>query len=292
MIKSMTGFGLAAHEDQNYTVQVEVRTLNSKFLDLNLRASKQFSDKETEVKSAVSGILERGKVSVSIELDYKKEDDLPIVIQEELFRKYYEKYIEMAQEVNSSTTDIYKLAIQSPGVSTINVEKSDNVAAWKIILPVLDKALRDCDDFRAKEGAVLMGKFLESLSIITENLDKIKELVPVRKNKLIEKIRGNFSEWVKDQDFDKNRFEQELIYYFEKLDISEEIVRLEAHLKLFEGILQSNKSEGKKMGFVSQEVGREINTIGSKANDASIQHHVINMKDELEKIKEQALNIL
>jgi uncharacterized protein (TIGR00255 family) len=292
MIKSMTGFGLAAYEDHNYTVQVEVRTLNSKFLDLNLRAAKQFSDKETEVKSVVSGILERGKVNVSIEIGYKKEDDLPIVIQEELFRKYYAKYAEMAREVNSSTADIYKLAIQSPGVSTVNLEKSDNQAVWKIILPVLEEALRDCDGFREKEGAVLMGKFLENLSTITENLDQIKDLVPIRKKKLIEKIRGNFSEWVKDQDFDKNRFEQELIYYFEKLDISEEIVRLDAHLKLFEGILQSNKSEGKKMGFVSQEIGREINTIGSKANDASIQHHVITMKDELEKIKEQALNIL
>ncbi|EPR67946.1 DUF1732 domain-containing protein [Cyclobacterium qasimii] len=137
-----------------------------------------------------------------------------------------------------------------------------------------------------------MEKFQESLSVITESLNSINTLVPVRKNRLIEKIRDNFSEWVKDQDFDKNRFEQELIYYFEKLDITEEVVRLEAHLNLFAEVLRSNKSEGKKMGFVSQEMGREINTIGSKANDSSIQHHVINMKDELEKIKEQALNII
>jgi len=288
----MTGFGLAIYEDSNYTVQVEVKTLNSKFLDFTFRAPKQFSEKETEVKNIVSGILERGKVNVSIDFSSKKEDDLPIVIQEELFQRYYEKYAGMAEMVKGSTTDIFKLALQSPGVSTVNVEKSDYNEAWKIISPVLDEALKDCDQFRINEGAVLMEKFQESLSIITESLDSIKALVPVRKNRLIEKIRNNFSEWVKDQDFDKNRFEQELIYYFEKLDITEEVVRLEAHLKLFADVLLSNKSEGKKMGFVSQEMGREINTIGSKANDSSIQHHVINMKDELEKIKEQALNII
>jgi len=288
----MTGFGLAVYEDSNYTVQVEVKTLNSKFLDFNFRAPKQFSEKETEVKNIVSGILERGKVNVSIDFSSKKEDDLPIVIQEELFQRYYEKYAGMAEMVKGSTTDIFKLALQSPGVSTVNVEKSNYNEAWKIISPVLDEALKDCDQFRINEGAVLMEKFQESLSIITESLNSIKALVPVRKNRLIEKIRDNFSEWVKDQDFDKNRFEQELIYYFEKLDITEEVVRLEAHLKLFADVLLSIKSEGKKMGFVSQEMGREINTIGSKANDSSIQHHVINMKDELEKIKEQALNII
>ena len=288
----MTGFGLAVYEDSNYTVQVEVKTLNSKFLDFNFRAPKQFSEKETEVKNIVSGILERGKVNVSIDFSSKKEDDLPIVIQEELFQRYYEKYAGMAEMVKGSTTDVFKLALQSPGVSTVNVEKSNYNEAWKIISPVLDEALKDCDQFRINEGAVLMEKFQESLSIITESLNSIKALVPVRKNRLIEKIRDNFSEWVKDQDFDKNRFEQELIYYFEKLDITEEVVRLEAHLKLFADVLLSIKSEGKKMGFVSQEMGREINTIGSKANDSSIQHHVINMKDELEKIKEQALNII
>jgi len=292
MIKSMTGFGLAVYEDDNYTVQVEVKTLNSKFLDLNFRASKQFSEKETEVKSAVSGILERGKVNVSIEFNSKKEDDLPIVIQEVLFQKYFQKYSEMAAMVNGTTDDVFKLALQSPGVSTVNVEKTDYNEGWKVILPVLNEALKDCDQFRINEGAVLMEKFQDSLNIITDNLHSIKALVPVRKNRLIEKIRNNFSEWVKDQDFDKNRFEQELIYYFEKLDITEEIVRLEAHLNLFAEVLKSQKSEGKKMGFVSQEMGREINTIGSKANDSSIQHHVINMKDELEKIKEQALNII
>ncbi|NHE55849.1 YicC/YloC family endoribonuclease [Cyclobacterium plantarum] len=292
MIKSMTGFGLAAFEDQDYSIQVEVKTLNSKFLDLSFRSPKQFSDKETEVKTLVTGVLERGKVNVSVDFISKKEDELPIVIQEELFEKYVRKYSDMAKSVRIETPELFKLALQSPNVILSNTEKSDSIASWEKVKEVLENALQDCDDFRRKEGDVLMRKFRESLHLIEGSLEHIQELVPKRKERLVNKIKNNFSDWVKEQAFDENRFEQELIYYFEKLDISEEIVRLDAHLKLFAAVLDSDRSEGKKMGFVSQEMGREINTIGSKANDAAIQHHVINMKDELEKIKEQALNIL
>lgn len=292
MIKSMTGFGLAAFEDQNYSIQIEIKTLNSKFLDLSFRSPRQFSDKETEVKTLVASILERGKVNISVEFVSKKEEELPIVIQEDLFERYFLKYSEMAAAVGTQSPDLFKLALQSPNVILSNTEKSGSKEAWTKLTEVLVQALEDCDQSRIREGRVLMEKFTENLSIIQNSLDRIKDLIPVRKERLRMKIKNNFSEWVKEQEFDANRFEQELIYYFEKLDISEEIVRLEAHLKLFAEVLESGRSEGKKMGFVSQELGREINTIGSKANDATIQHQVINMKDELEKIKEQALNIL
>ncbi len=288
----MTGFGLATYEDQDYSIQVEIKTLNSKFLDLSFRSPKQFSDKETEVKTLVSAVLERGKVNVTVDFISKKEDDLPIVIQDELFEKYFQKYAEMANSVGVDTPELFKLALQSPNVILSNNEKSDSKASWEKVREVLLNALEDCDDFRKKEGEVLMRKFRESLNLIEVSLEHIQDLVPKRKERLMSKIKNNFSEWVKEQAFDENRFEQELIYYLEKLDISEEIVRLDTHLKLFATVLDSSRSEGKKMGFVSQEMGREINTIGSKANDAAIQHHVINMKDELEKIKEQALNIL
>ncbi|MDN3688303.1 YicC/YloC family endoribonuclease [Cyclobacterium jeungdonense] len=292
MIKSMTGFGLAAFEDQNYSIQIEIKALNSKFLDLSFRSPKQFSDKENEVKTLVSAALERGKVNISIEFVSKLDDELPIVIQEDLFQRYFQKYAEMAASVETNTPELFKLALQSPHVILSNSDKSDSAEAWEKVKEVLIQALEECDISRIREGAVLMEKFSESLDLIQRGLDSIKELAPIRKERLKNKIKNNFSDWVKEQDFDANRFEQELIYYFEKLDISEEIVRLEAHLKLFSQVLNSNRSEGKKMGFVSQELGREINTIGSKANDATIQHQVINMKDELEKIKEQALNIL
>lgn len=288
----MTGFGLAAFEDQHYSIQIEIKTLNSKFLDLSFRSPKQFSDKETEVKTLVSALLERGKVNISIEFVSKLEDELPIVIQEDLFQRYFQRYAEMATSVGTNTPELFKLALQSPHVVLSNSDKSGSAEAWGKVKEVLIQALEECDLSRIREGEVLMEKFSESLGFIQKSLDRIKELVPIRKERLKNKIKNNFSDWVKEQDFDANRFEQELIYYFEKLDISEEIVRLEAHLKLFSQVLKSERSEGKKMGFVSQELGREINTIGSKANDATIQHQVIDMKDELEKIKEQALNIL
>ncbi|MEX2566869.1 MAG: YicC/YloC family endoribonuclease [Cyclobacteriaceae bacterium] len=293
MIKSMTGYGLANFEDENYTVQVEVKTLNSKFIDLNLKAPRQFSEKENDIRTLVAGILERGKVNISIEFVSKKESELPLLIQEDLFQKYYRKYTQLAKEVGElANTDIFKLALQSPNVCLSNTEKPESKEDWEVVKKVLIQALNECDEFRMQEGKVLFNKFKENAILIEDGLDEIKGLVPIRKNKLKEKIRNHFVEWMQEQSFDENRFEQELIYYFEKLDVSEEIVRLDTHLKLFVEVLISGTSQGKKMGFISQEIGREINTIGSKANDAAMQHEVIKMKDELEKIKEQALNIL
>ena len=293
MIKSMTGYGLANFEDGNFIIQVEVKTLNSKFIDLNLRAPRQFSDKEAEIRTFVANILERGKVNISIEFTSKKESELPILIQEELFEKYYKKYTDLSASVgDDGNGEIFRLALQSPNVCVSNAEKTENSQDWEAVKKVLVKALNDCDDFRKKEGEVLYSKFRENTALIYKSLEEIKTLAPIRKQKLKDKIRNHFSEWVQEQGFDENRFEQELIYYFEKLDISEEIVRLHTHLELFGNVMDEGEAQGKKMGFISQEIGREINTIGSKANDAPMQHHVINMKDELEKIKEQALNIL
>ncbi len=293
MIKSMTGYGLANFEDDNFTIQVEVKTLNSKFIDLNLRAPRQFSDKETEIRTFVANILERGKVNITIEFTSKKESELPILIQDDLFEKYYKKYTELAAFVgDDGKGDIFRLALQSPNVCVSNAEKTENSQDWEAVKKVLVQALNDCDSFRKKEGEVLYSKFQENAALISSSLEEIKTLVPQRKQKLKDKIRNHFSEWMQEQGFDENRFEQELIYYFEKLDISEEIVRLHTHLELFKNVMEEGEAQGKKMGFISQEIGREINTIGSKANDASMQHQVINMKDELEKIKEQALNIL
>ncbi|MFC4873395.1 YicC/YloC family endoribonuclease [Negadavirga shengliensis] len=292
MIKSMTGYGLANLENEEFVVQVEIKTLNSKFLDLSIKSPKQFSDRELEIRNIIAGILERGKVSITIEFASKKEDELPIVINEALFRTYYSKYREMAATVGERPSDIFKLALQSPNVCVANTEKPEGSLEWETLKEVLTKASVRCDGFRKQEGEALLGKFRENLTAIADSLEKIKTELPRRKEKLVSKIRQNFSEWMEDQSFDENRFEQELIYYFEKLDVSEEITRLHTHLDLFSDVLEANNSQGKKLGFISQEIGREINTIGSKANDAEIQRLVINMKDELEKIKEQALNIL
>ncbi|HLW19588.1 MAG TPA: YicC/YloC family endoribonuclease [Cyclobacteriaceae bacterium] len=292
MIKSMTGYGIANFDNESITINVEVKTLNSKFLDLSIRSSRQFSDKEIEIRNLVTEKLERGKVNVSIDYHTKATNELPITINEDLFVSFYEKYSALAHRVGADTNDVFKLALQSPNVSSPNTEAVRGQEDWGIIREVLVEAIDNCDQFRQDEGNTLYHRFEENIKVLEDGLEQVKLEEPRRRERIQGKIRGNFSEWLEENSFDHNRFEQELIYYFEKVDITEEIVRLGTHIDYFKLNLSTGKGQGKKLGFISQELGREINTIGSKANDAVIQRHVIMMKDELEKIKEQALNIL
>jgi uncharacterized protein (TIGR00255 family) len=288
----MTGYGVAGFENDTYTISVEVKTLNSKFLDLSIRSPRQFSDKELEIRNMVSAILERGKVNISLDFNNKIGLELPVSINGDLFESYYKEYQALALKVNADPEDLFKLSLQSPNVITNSVERTSGEEEWEAVRGVIKDALQNCDQFRVDEGNVLEQKFSENLSVIRQGLEQIKKIDPVRKNRIRERIRNNFRDWLEENSFDVNRFEQELIYYFEKVDITEELVRLETHLDYFDKNLKDESNQGKKLGFIGQELGREINTIGSKANDAQIQKHVIVMKDELEKIKEQALNIL
>lgn len=288
----MTGYGLAGFEDDTFILSVEVKTLNSKFLDLSIRSPKQFSEKESEIRNMVNAVLERGKVNISIDFSKKSGEELPIGFNVALFSSYYNKYKEMADSVGSGTLDLFKIALQSPNVMTQATEKTSVLEEWEVVKKYVQEALIKCDAYRTDEGSVLADKFKENLSILRIGLESIMKEDPIRKDRIRQRIRNNFKDWLEENDFDKNRFEQELIYYFEKVDITEEIVRLKTHLDYFEKNMNDETNQGKKLGFISQEIGREINTIGSKANDASIQKHVIVMKDELEKIKEQALNII
>lgn len=292
MIKSMTGYGLASLEDDNYIISAEVKTLNSKFLDLSIRSPKQFSEKEHEIRNIVSAVLERGKVNLTLEFTNKTQVELPILINEELFHGYYQRYLKLATDAHADTSELFKIAMQSPNVVSGNIDKNSDPIEWEMAKKVIEKALRNCDGFRNDEGKVLEQKFLENVQVIRKELEKVKVLDPERKEKIRNRIKGSFREWMEDNSFDPNRLEQELIYYFEKIDITEEIVRLETHLDYFVQNLSEGENQGKKLGFISQEIGREINTIGSKANDAQVQRCVVTMKDELEKIKEQSLNIL
>lgn len=293
MIKSMTGFGNAGFENEKVMIHVEVKSLNSKFLDLSIRSPRQFSDKEHEIRNLVQGVLDRGKVSVSIEFLSKSSKELPVSINEELFETFYGKFKAMAQSVGDNSQDIFKLALQAPNViNNLTTEDKDEAQEWEQVKMVLADALKNCDDFRKDEGGSLQEKLQGNLENIALNLTHIINEEGQRKEKIKQKIRNHFNEWLDENSFDANRFEQELIYYFEKLDITEELVRLDTHLKYFSKIMLEEKNQGKKLGFISQEIGREINTIGSKANDAGIQKYVILMKDELEKIKEQSMNVL
>lgn len=292
MIKSMTGFGVAGFENEQMIIQVEVRSLNSKFLDLSLRSPRQFSDKEPEVRNIVLSILDRGKVSVSIDFIPKGNQNLPVTINQELFKTYYQEFKSLAEQVGEKSDDLFKLALQAPNViNTVPMDREEN-EDWEQVKLVLEDALRKCDGFRKDEGASLFSKLEENIQVIRSAFQRIKQEEPGRKEKIQQRIRNHFAQWMDENSFDANRFEQELIYYFEKIDITEELVRLETHLDYFLKSMKEESGQGKKLGFISQEIGREINTIGSKANDAEIQKHVILMKDELEKIKEQSLNVL
>jgi uncharacterized protein (TIGR00255 family) len=292
MIKSMTGYGLANFEDEIHIIHVEVKTLNSKFLDLNMKYPKQFSDKEIELRNLIAEHLVRGKVNLTMEFTTKDSEELPVTINEGLFKAYVKTYKGLAEQVGEKEAEIFKLALQSPNVSVTNPEKSQQPEEWEALKSQLLIALQRCNEFREDEGGALLVKLRENIQEISSRLSNIRTEEPRRKDKIKEKIRNHFTEWLDDLEIDQNRFEQELIYYFEKLDITEEVVRLETHLNYFKKILENGENQGKKLGFISQEIGREINTIGSKANDVTIQQEVIQMKDELEKIKEQTLNIL
>jgi uncharacterized protein (TIGR00255 family) len=292
MIKSMTGFGVAGFEDEQMAIQVEVRSLNSKFLDLSIRSPRQFSDKEPEIRNIVQAVLDRGKVSVNIEFAAKGSQSLPVTINQELFRTYFEEFRQLAESVDDQPADLFKLALQAPNVIVSIPKEREETADWDQVKRVLEEALEKCDDFRKDEGASLFAKLEGNIEVIRGAFQRVKGEDPGRKERIQQRIRNHFTQWMDENSFDANRFEQELIYYFEKMDITEELVRLETHLDYFLKSMRDETSQGKKLGFISQEIGREINTIGSKANDAEIQKYVILMKDELEKIKEQSLNVV
>ena len=290
MTKSMTGFGVVNQSVGSYTITVEIRSLNSKFSDINLRLPSQLSSKEIELRKKVVDTLARGKISVVVDVTSDSPEEN--LIDKEQFQKYYSLYKGIADSVDADAAELFKLAIQAPGVIAApnNQELSEKVL--ESIPEVIYSALLECDTFRQQEGAELELKLKEYILSIKNNLEAIEKLDAGRANRVAERLKTSLANLNLDVDVDKNRFEQELIYYIEKFDINEEKVRLSNHLSYFLEVLSSDEPLGKKLGFVSQEIGREINTIGSKANDSDIQKHVVAMKEELEKIKEQSLNIL
>jgi uncharacterized protein (TIGR00255 family) len=293
MIKSMTGFGHAAHENERFSVACEIKSLNSKSMDILLKLPKALADKEFEIRELVQKHLDRGKVSVQIDLVYRTEARKRLTVNKELAKAYYKELYETAALLGAPETDVFRMAMQMPDVLSAEVVDTDNKEEWETTLPALEHALKACNTFREREGEALMVAFRAQLQVIQEALNKVEQLEGKRILRLRERLHQNLakSELSNDQ-IDYNRLEQEIIYYIEKIDITEEKVRLTQHLRFFDETLQLAVSNGKKLNFIAQEIGREINTIGSKANDADIQMLVVSMKEELEKIKEQILNIV
>jgi len=292
MIISMTGFGLKKSETNEFTISVEVKSLNSKFLDLSIRLPRIFSDKELEVRNMAALVLGRGKASVTVDFQLNSDSSQSIQYNSELFKTYFINLKQLAESVGASEDDLFKTALQAPDVIQTIDDNTKSKVFWDEIGRCISGALQECHHFREKEGANLQVQVERSIGIIADCKIKVEELEPARTKKVRARLITQLEEIDQKTNIDENRLEQELIFYIEKLDISEELVRLKSHLDYFTEILAGKESNGKKLGFISQEIGREVNTIGSKANDASIQKLVVQMKDELEKIKEQVLNVV
>lgn len=288
----MTGFGQARLDDGALRIAVEIKSLNSKYLDLGLKFPKQFSEKELDLRNLINDKLERGKISVSIEWERYGQEEVKQVYNEKLFLTYLENLKKLEASSKTLAHNIFELALNSPDVIQNRLEPENIEDDWNRITGVLLEAINQCEAFRKAEGNSLAVKLREYIGVIDHALQNVIELDPKRIQKIRDRIRGNVVNFFGEEGYDKNRLEQEIIFYIEKLDIHEERVRLKTHLDYFQQILDEKQSNGKKLAFLSQEIGREINTIGSKANDAEIQKHVVAMKEELEKIKEQLNNVL
>ncbi|MBL0104782.1 MAG: YicC family protein [Bacteroidetes bacterium] len=290
MIRSMTGFGTAAIEFQNKTITVEIKSVNSKFMDLGLRLPSQYKEKEMEVRTEFSRLIERGKAEVSISVD-SQEALKKTNINHQLVKAYFEELSKLDKELGLNTPNFLQIILPLPEVlSTDRV--SLNEEEWKAVYSVIIKAEEAFQNFRKEEGKALQRDLEARINSIRTGLKEIETFEGGRIDVVRKRLQSNLEEFIQVNNIDRNRFEQELIFYIEKFDISEEKVRLTSHCDYFIKTMKSDPSAGKKLSFIAQEIGREINTIGSKANDADMQKAVVVIKDELEKIKEQVLNVL
>ena len=288
----MTGYGTAQLENDSLSISVEVKSLNSKYLDTVIKLPRVFFDKEIEVKKIAAEKLERGKIAVIINYDRKDSEVGRITFNEKLLKSYYQKVKKIASDVDAPSDGLLRLVLEFPEVMRTEEPKHKLQDHWNRVKDIILEAIIKCEEFRVAEGATLKNKLVVYVDKIETYLTKIERIDPTRTEAIKKRLQKHMTEIEGNEKFDPNRFEQEMVYYVEKLDISEEKVRLKTHLDYFLDILSENVSQGKKLSFLSQEMGREINTIGSKANDAEIQKLVVGMKDELEKIKEQLQNIL
>ncbi len=295
MLKSMTGFGTASVESEALTITVEIKTLNSKFLDIYCRVPRQYSELEIDIRNRLTQHLERGKVEFSLTVQPKGQTAGITQVNRDLVSAYFNDLNLTSKSLgfDANPTDLLGLALQMPNAYRTAVADEDSRAQdVALIQETLGRAIENCNEFRQQEGQRTAEKLMEYIGAIRSLLDQVEAQDVHRIPAVRERLEKHLRDLLSDDNFDPNRFEQEMVYYIEKYDISEEKVRLTNHLNYFTETLESDDSNGKKLSFIGQEIGREINTIGSKANDATVQRLVVQMKDELEKIKEQTLNIV
>ena len=291
MIQSMTGYGKAVVAYEEKKIHVEVKSLNSKQLDLNTRIAPLYREKEMEMRQMVAEALIRGKVDMSVWIEKDMVAD-PTPINAALVENYYQQIKDISGKTGIPVPeDWFYTLLRMPDVLTKTEVEELEDAEWDTVRGAVREALKNLVDFRIQEGAALQKKFSEKIDNIERLLGEIEPYETSRVEKIKARIIDGLQQ-IPGVDYDKNRLEQELIYYIEKLDISEEKQRLTNHLKYFRDTMAEPAGQGKKLGFIAQEMGREINTTGSKSNQAEMQNIVVKMKDELEQIKEQVLNVL
>jgi len=291
MIKSMTGYGFGAKDNQKVKYTVEIKSLNSKFLELTLRLPKAFSDKELALRGECSRLIERGKVNITVSVEYVDQTAAAATINAALLKNYYRQLEAIADELDTERGNLFELALNMPEVISHNEDVADEEEAV-LLMGAFQEAVLQLDHFRKDEGEVLKQDLSSRAWEILRLLGEVEMTETDRIPLIRDRISQYMDETVGKENVDMNRFEQELIFYIDKLDITEEKVRLRSHCNYFLQALDAADANGKKLGFISQEMGREINTLGSKANHAGIQQIVVRMKEELEKIKEQLLNVL
>lgn len=285
MIMSMTGFGKTEAQWEDKSLSIEIRSLNSKSADINLRTPSYLREIDTEIRKRIAKKLHRGKIDLNIFIEFNGKN-APTAINAPVVKEYM---AQLKQIEENNEIDHLAIAMRLP--DTLSSERNTlQEDEKKAIFNLLDDAIKNIETYRLDEGKVLEKDFLLRLDLIETYLEEAIKIDPERSKKIEVKLRTSLEEL--KIEIDSNRFEQELIFYLEKFDITEEKVRLQNHLDYFKKILENDFPNGKKLGFVAQEIGREINTIGSKANHSELQKIVVQMKDELEKIKEQLLNVL
>ncbi len=291
MITSMTGYGKATKDLGNTKITVQIKSLNSKGMDLNVKLPSLYREKELEVRSMLSNLLQRGKVDMI--LTNESQDEVSrLSINKELFKSHYTSLKNLKEELgDTDPSDLIRLVCGLPDVMVTETKELDE-NEWPQVLHVIKEAVKALESFRKQEGDILKEEFTLRVNTIAQLLEDVKQFEENRIKTVRERITKHLEELISDDNYDKDRLEQELVFYMEKFDVTEEKVRLKGHCEYFISTMNEEGAQGKKLGFISQEMGREINTLGSKANDSNIQKLVVAMKDELEKIKEQVLNTL
>lgn len=289
MLLSMTGYGRAVETFEDKTITIEIRSLNSKFTDLRIKLPQNYKDKEHELRKIIADATQRGKIDVTIDVK-SVTGDSEYGLNPALFKKYYTELTQMIDELGMTPGDMTQAILRLPNV-VANAEDVMDDKEWKALQNVVNEALKQFKDFRLQEGSAMEKDCMARTEKIISELETLDPFEAERVTKLRQRLQKNMDEYVGKDNIDANRFEQEILYYLEKIDVTEEKVRLSQHCKYFLEELATNKTvKGRKLNFITQEMGREINTLGSKANSSEIQRIVVRMKDELEKIKELVAN--